>query len=243
MAGWLEIAKALGPYVGAAGQVAGGISSGRQAGRAAETQALQSQDVGALNRYIAEQNARQAAATLQEQIATRATQTPEIRAKQAALGDLLSNIQDVEIGGLPSYIPKVKFSGGLRPSALGPLARQGGQNLAQQAVLAQMTGSDLPPPGYFQSLGLGGSAPAQSPLPQASGMDSFLNVLSTIGQIANIPGEVQRGKEAEEERKETAAERRARTAWLQQQARRPQTAEEIVMAANLPPVPTLPRRR
>ena len=241
--GWIETAAALAPYIQAGAQVAGGISSGRAAGRAAEGAATQGQDVGALNRYIAEQNARQAAATLQESIAKRATETPEIRAKQAALGDLLSNIQDVEIGGLPSYVPKVKFSGGLRPSALGPLARQGGQNLAQQAVLAQMTGSDLPPPGYFQSLGLGGSAPAQSPLPQASGMDSFLNVLSTIGQIANIPGEVQRGKEAEEERKETAAERRARTAWLQQQARRPQTAEEIVMAANLPPVPTLPRRR
>ena len=221
MAGWLEIAKALGPYVGAAGQVAGGIGAGRQAGRAAETQALQSQDVGALNRYQAEQNAKMAAAQLQETIARRAMEAPEIRAKQAMLGDLLSNIQDVEIGGLPSYVPKVKFSGGLRPSALGSLARQGGQNLAQQAVLAQMTGSDVPPPGYFQQLGLGASAPAQTPLPQAGGLDSFLNVLSTIGQIANIPGEVAKGKEAERERQETAAERRARTEWLRQQSRNP----------------------
>jgi hypothetical protein len=105
-------------------------------------------------------------------------------------------VQDVEVGGLPSYINKVNFSGGLRPSALGPMSRQAGQNLAQQALAAQMSGSDIPAlPDTSQ---LGTDAPQLSELQQSGKLDSILSGIGMAGMPFQAYEEMQRRKKEEE---------------------------------------------
>ena len=71
---------------------------------------------------------------------------PMARTKQAAYGDALKNVQDVNInfdaktGKLPSF----GISGGLRPSMFGENARAAGGELSRQALMALMTKSDIP---------------------------------------------------------------------------------------------------
>jgi hypothetical protein len=70
---------------------------------------------------------------------------PTVRSNQTARGDLLANVQDLKIGRpAGSTIPTFPNSGGLRPSALGPNARQAGSEMSRQALLKLMEGEDLP---------------------------------------------------------------------------------------------------
>lgn len=70
---------------------------------------------------------------------------PDIRSRQAARGDMLANVQDVHIGRPSgSTIPTFNYTGGLRPSALGPNARQAGSEMSRQALLKLMEGEQLP---------------------------------------------------------------------------------------------------
>jgi hypothetical protein len=111
------------------------------------------------------------------------------RAQQVGLGDLLANVQDVQMTGMPSYIPHMAFTGGLRPSALGPNARLAGQNLSRQALEAQMSGADIPDmPNVSQ---LGTNAPALTPLQQSGKLDTLLSVLGAAGLGAGTYQEIQ----------------------------------------------------
>lgn len=71
---------------------------------------------------------------------------PMARTRQAAYGDALKNIQDVNIDFQPQTGPATKFNvtGGLRPSMFGENARAAGGELGRQALLALMTKSDVP---------------------------------------------------------------------------------------------------
>lgn len=63
---------------------------------------------------------------------------PSLGASQAAKGDLLANMKDVTASGSPQLMAHlVNFSGGLRPSALGPNARQAGRNLSAAGLANQ----------------------------------------------------------------------------------------------------------
>lgn len=63
---------------------------------------------------------------------------PSLGAAQAVKGDMLQNVQDVQPSGSPAVMAHlVNFSGGLRPSALGPNARQAGANLSKAGVANQ----------------------------------------------------------------------------------------------------------
>jgi len=199
--------KAIAPYVSAGGQVAGAIGAGRTAGRAQENAQTMNRDEAELDRYRIEQLAKMSAANLTEEAtqdrADRQLTNAKDRAQQVGLGDLMANVQDVEIGGLPSYINQVKFSGGLRPSALGPMSRQAGTNLAQQALQAQMTGSDIPDlPDVSQ---LGTDAPEQSALQESGKLDSILSALGMAGMPFQAYEEMQRRK-AEETRLRLASQ-------------------------------------
>ena len=168
------------------------------------------QDESALDRYRIEQLAKMSAANLTEEAtqdrADRVLTNSKDRAQQVGLGDLLSNVQDVDIQGLPSYIPKVNFAGGLRPSALGPMSRQAGQNLAQQALQAQMSGSDIP--NLPDTSQLGTDAPALSELQQSGKLDSILSGIGMAGMPFQAYEEMQRRKK-EEERLSREEQRRA----------------------------------
>lgn len=189
MAGWasiLDFLEAAAPYVEAGGAIAQGVSGNRAAGRAAENTNLVNQDQAALQRYNIEQRAKAEAAFLAEQAvkdrADRYLTAGRDRAKQVGLGDLLANMQDVGISGLPSYIPNVQFSGGMRPSAFGANARQAGRNLSRDALQAQITGADVP--NLPDLSGLGANAPELSELMQSGTLDDVLNWLS-VGGLAS----------------------------------------------------------
>ena len=162
----------------AGGQVASGLSAGRAAGRAAENTAVQ-------DRYQTEQQAKLGAAALTEGAtkdrADRFLTASKTRAQQVGLGELLQNLRSTSVSGLPSYIPKVQFSGGLTPDALGPMTRQAGSNLAQQALAAQLSGADVPNlPDVSQ---LGADAPA---LRGGNAFDTFLNTVGGVGAGAGV---------------------------------------------------------
>ena len=145
-----------------AGQVAGNDAAAAAQGRSLQAQLQQNQDRNALGLYQTKLAAAQQALNQHSQLAS-----------QAARGDLLNNVQDAQITGLPSYIHIGQVSGGLRPSALGPNARQAGATLSRNALLQLLQGdTNLP------------TAPNLTPLPEASGYDNFTKGLSRVGAYA-----------------------------------------------------------
>jgi hypothetical protein len=200
MAGFLDLLKTIGPYIQGGGEIAGAIGTNRAAGRAAEGTANQAQSRAAVDRYSAEQLAKLGGARLLEDAtkdrADRFLTDAQTRARQVGLGDLLANVQDVNIGGLPSYIPHIGISGGLRPSALGPNARAGGQNLSRMALEAQLSGSDIP--NLPDVSGIGTPPPELAALPQSGKLDSILNMLGYAGLGAGAFEEATKDRSDEE---------------------------------------------
>lgn len=139
--------------LGSVADVAGDV--GRVAGDAAGALRTERFDEDAARRqrdYIAQNRARlkmDQGQTRDAQALERAkfgVAAPQERAKQAAYGDALKNVQDVNIDFQPQTGPATKFNvtGGLRPSMFGETSREAGGELGRQALLALMTGSDTP---------------------------------------------------------------------------------------------------
>jgi len=144
------------------GQVAGNAAGASAQGRLAEAQANQNQDRNALSLFQDKNAQAQQALNQHSQLA-----------HQAGQGDLMSNVQDVNISGLPSNVHMGNVTGGLRPSLLGPNARQAGQTLSRNALLQLMQGdTNLP------------KAPELTPLPQANAMDKINAGLGYAGSMA-----------------------------------------------------------
>ncbi len=157
---------------GALGSLFGGIGKGRAEGRAQEADLLTRRDAVEANKYGTAQGAQMQAGNLDLARKGFTEDARGGRAKQALIGDLLSRIQDANVS-VPG-IQSASVSGGIRPSALGSLGRESAGELARQALMAQMT------PDQFQ----GGQIlqpPRASPLPQSSGLDSFLNIGALLG--------------------------------------------------------------
>lgn len=68
---------------------------------------------------------------------------PGTQTKQAAYGDALANVQDVNIDFQPTSgaLPKANVSGGLRPSMFGPTSRAAGADLARTALMNKLSGT------------------------------------------------------------------------------------------------------
>lgn len=183
---WAQAIPLITAGLGLAGQVAAAKSAGAAQGRAQEAQINQGTDAINSRNYATEQNAnllaQQLAAANALDRSRLGIEAPQARANQAALGDILANLQDVQISGVPSHLPNVQVSGGLRPSNLGAGARAAGQGLTAQALQALLSGSDVPPATDFQGAVL--DAPKATPTPQAGKSDTFLNYLATIGGLA-----------------------------------------------------------
>lgn len=143
----------LAAAVGAGGSVLGNI--GRTAGEAAsgsadtrlrEAQVNNQRDSNVLSRantQIGQNQTRDAQALQRGQFGIDAATQ---RTKQAATGDALSHVQDVNINFQPrtGALPNFSVSGGLRPSMFGDTARSAGGELGRQALMALMTKSDIP---------------------------------------------------------------------------------------------------
>lgn len=174
---------------------AGQIAAQRQAGR--ERQAAAQVDVDKLNQsaYNADTSAKaeglraqdaallaRAAGMLEEQAANR--KAGGERASQSVRGDLLANLSDVSLSGLPSRIPKMSFEGGLRPSVLSGNSRALGAELSRAALLDQMKGDKTPfadlPGADFSSL-IGRETPGGTALPSGGKLDAILSAINMIG--------------------------------------------------------------
>jgi hypothetical protein len=102
------------------------------------------------------------------------------RGKQAALADLLSNLQDVSID-VPG-IQTAKVSGGLRPSAMGATGRQGMAELSKQALQALMQGDTFTGGQILQGPQIQGPK-------QAGGLEKGLDWAGLIGSLVGGVGQ------------------------------------------------------
>lgn len=139
------------------GRTTSGAATGALDQRLAEAQLNQGSDRNAMDRArLAEsqgmdraslgvnQNTSRDAQALQR--AQMGIDAPMARTKQAAFGDALHNVQDVNFNFQPKTgsLPNFNITGGLRPSLFGANARNAGSELSRQALLALMTKSDVP---------------------------------------------------------------------------------------------------
>lgn len=187
------------PLVTAGVSTAGQIAAARQAGRQAQAQQqapidrlnqdAQTSTLGIQQRALDAQDAAKLARALGIlQEAEAARKAPGQRASNAVRGDILANAQDVKLGGLSSRIPKMEFTGGLRPGLFSGNTRQLGSEMSRQALLSQLKGdptpfSSLPEADYSRILNAkpisGGT-----PLPEGGKMDSILQAIGQYGGLA-----------------------------------------------------------
>jgi len=184
---WGPIIAASVNAAGGIGQVAAARSAARAQGRQQEASNNLAVDEYGQNNYRTEQGAQLTAGNLAEQArldrAKLGIEAPAARTKQALWGDLIQHLQDARVTGLGSHVPNVQVEGGLRPSAISQAGRNAaGSALQTQAMQALLSGSDVPAMPDFSKLLI--DAPDATPLPQASGQDTFLNTLATIGAAA-----------------------------------------------------------
>lgn len=204
--GWADSIN-WGDLISAGVNTAGQIAKSRQAGR--ETQANQQVNVDQLNQrsYETGLGARteglkaqdaallaRAAGMLQEQAAAR--NAPSQRAANSVRGDILANVGDVSLSGLSSRIPKMEFTGGLRPSILSGNSRALGADMSRQALVDQLAGEKTPfadlPGADFSSVTNAGGGPGGTPLPEGSKLDAALNAINMIGGLGASLYESQR---------------------------------------------------
>jgi hypothetical protein len=122
----------------AAGSIFGGASKGKQDERQIQNNQTTDYNNSQLAQYQTQQAAQNQAGQLDLQRKMFSEDARGGRAKQVALADLLSNMQDVSIN-VPG-IQTANVSGGLRPSALGATGRQGMGELSKQALEAMLSG-------------------------------------------------------------------------------------------------------
>lgn len=180
-------------------KTAGDIAKARAAGR--EAQATQQVNVDQLNQnaYRSDTDARteglkaqdaallvRAAGMLEEQAAAR--KAAGERASNSVRGDILANVGDVKLSGLPSRIPKMEFEGGLRPSLLSGNSRTLGAEMSRQALMDQMQGDATPyadlPAADFSSV-INSKTPGGTALPEGSKLDSILGAIALYGGLGS----------------------------------------------------------
>lgn len=164
------------PAISAMSQIAGSAAASREKGRNDATALNTQRDALAGSQFNTAQNAEMQAGQLDLQRQQFADQQRGARTKQAMLGDLLANIQDVNID-VPG-ITAAKISGGLRPSAMSARGRQAGEQLNQQALQKLLQGDTFTGGQLLQRPGL-------TPMPKPNAMDSILGALGTYGSLAS----------------------------------------------------------
>lgn len=178
-------------------QLAGAYAQSRAAGRQAEAITNQRQDTGAQNAYATDKSldlealVRGYAAELDRakgQLAEHEARltAPGQRAANSVRGDILANVQDVGFDAPPG-VNVTSFSGGLRPSLLSGNTRALGGQMSKEALLDALSGTPTPysdlPKVDLSSI-TGRTAPAQTPLPQPSGMDRVMEQIGLWGGLA-----------------------------------------------------------
>jgi hypothetical protein len=109
------------------------------------------------------------------------------RGKQALLGSLLQNLQPAEMKGLdPRIAAKMpKITGGLSPSALGPMARQFGALMQQQALSNQQKGDQFDP---LQKTNFRAGVLPSPGMPNYKGPGKLESILGLLGAAGGAYG-------------------------------------------------------
>jgi hypothetical protein len=186
-----------GQLISAGSQIANAYAQSKAQGRAAEATINQRQDTGAQNAYATDKSldlealVRGYAAELDRakgQLAEHEARltAPQSRAANSVRGDILANVQDVGVNA-PAGVNVTSFSGGLRPSLLSGNTRALGGQMSKEALLDALSGTPTPYsdlPAVDLSSITGRTAPAQTPLPQPSGMDKVMEQIGLWGGLA-----------------------------------------------------------
>ena len=131
---------------GDVGQVAGAAGGALRDERNVEDTAARMRDFLALQRQQQQAGQTETRDAQAMQRAQLGIDAPMARTRQAAYGDALKNVRDVNLDFQASTgaVPKFNITGGLRPSMFGETARAAGGELGTQALAALMSKSDVP---------------------------------------------------------------------------------------------------
>ena len=170
----------------AIGKVLGGIGKGRAEGRQAEANVNLNRDNLATSQYgIQQRSMLDAADGMARQnfdTARMGLEAPQMRAKQAAMGDMLANFNFKTPSHARANV--VDFGSPFTPSAS---SRQLGGLLSSGALADQQQGnSPLEQVDYMSMLM---KPPGQTPLPKSSWLDKLLNTAGAVGSIGGAVGE------------------------------------------------------
>lgn len=190
------ILSAGGGLLSGIGSVAGGAAKGAQDGRQqdAQNQLLlqqirqqnaQAQATDARERGTYQGNDTFRRGTFAQEQQNDMLQRPSLFGKQALMGGLMANLQDVNISRpAGSTIPTFNVTGGLRPSAMGQDARDAGAAMSKQALMHMLSGGPAPiEMGPQADLGPGYQAPPDLNLPQAGTGEKLLGGLGLVGGL------------------------------------------------------------
>lgn len=179
------------PLIGSAlGTLFGNMAGSRQNARTSQNTQTLTQDQIRSNQYSTQQQAILQALQAAERAGMDRAQLDLLRRQfgltatdqrmgQAARGGMLANVQDMTVSHPRATTGSIQ--GGIRPSALGPEARQMGQLVARQALMQQMRGDKFAPVPQQNWGGAVLNQPGVSRLQQPSGLDAFLNIGALIG--------------------------------------------------------------
>jgi len=163
----------------AVGSIFGGASKGKEQERQVQNNQQGDFNNSQIAKYQTEQAAQNQAGQLDLQRKMFSEDARAGRGKQAALADLLANLQDVSID-VPG-IQTAKVSGGLRPSAMGTTGRQGMAELSKQALAALMQGDTFTGGEILKGPQITGPA-------QAGGLEKGLNWAGLLGSLVGGVG-------------------------------------------------------
>lgn len=122
---------------------------------------------------------RQREAAVQDR-ANRALTAPAQRTRQAVIAQMLANYRPTSVSGLPAGVSIPQTSGGALSALMGsPQAKQSLELLTRQALLAQLTGSDVPD--LPDTAGARVKAPGYQ---KAGRLESILSGMGLIGGAA-----------------------------------------------------------
>lgn len=186
-----------GSLISAGAQIGASYAASKAQGRQAEAVANQAQDRGAQNAYATDKSLdlealiRGYQAELDKakgQLSEYETKlaAPQARASNSVRGDILANVQDVGFDA-PAGVNVTSFSGGLRPSLLSGNSRALGGQMSKEALMDALSGTPTPysdmTPVDLSSI-TGRTSPAQTELPQPSGMDKVMEQIGLWGGLA-----------------------------------------------------------
>lgn len=170
MKGASMLTKALG-IAGKAAPVISGLAAGKQKGREAENAAAAAAQDFALKSQGQHEGQVMDRAGLDLKRRQFGIDSEGDAFKKAMQSAVAKNIQDVNFSGVPSDVPVIRFSGGNRPSAMGPEGRAAAALMNQKAMerltkgeqfddlpmLERIAGPEFKKPGAMENiLGIGG---------------------------------------------------------------------------------------